>query len=310
MITAAVIAVVVGSTSASATGDISPMSSRVPSQSDVAYAGDTDTAHRLDLYLPQATSGPFPLVVFVHGGAWSFGDKAMPVNTSYGTLRKVLAERGYAVASVRYRFVSRDPFPAQLHDVKAAIRFLRIHANRWGLDEKRFAVAGDSAGGQLALMAGLTGGGAGGDSLEGRVGAVEASSAVRAVVAYYPVTDLVRLFTDRTSAGCPVIARGPRSAEGRLVGGDPEAESMREAALNASPLSHAGQTRTPVLLMHGTTDCVVPQSQSRRMYAALRGSGTPVEMRLAPGGHSAPVFYRDPAMQGQVLDFLDRHLQH
>lgn len=334
---AAMTALVVGCAAAGAAPDASPQSAPLPTVANVRYAGDLDAdpGHRLDLYLPTALAGPFPLVVYVHGGAWSFGDKAMAPGTSYGTFRRILAERGYAVAGVQYRFVDKAAFPAQLHDVKAAIRYLRANAARLGLDPDRIAVAGDSAGGHLALMAGLVAPGAAAPAggapmdLEGAVGTTgvaSTASTVRAVVSFYGVTDLVGLFDDRRAAGCRSgRTRGPTTAEGRLVRGDPESGPGRERAITASPTSYAdpvrggridgaagGRTesgRTAVLLLHGTNDCVVPAAQSQRLYDSLVRAGVPAELRLIPAAHSAPAFYRDPDLQRTTLDFLDRYVK-
>lgn len=309
---AAAIAVALGTVA-----DEPPPSPAAPTLADLRYAGDDDPAHRLDLYLPPARGEPHPLVVFVHGGSWSYGDKAMPSATPYGILRRRLAEHGYAVASVQYRFVAVAPFPAQLADVKAAIRYLRANAAGLGLDPDRFAVAGDSAGGLLALLAGMVDPttpvppGAARLDLEGAVGTVGVSSSVRAAVSYYGVTDLVGLFDDRSAAGCRSgRSRGPGTAEGRLVRGDPESGPGRERAVAASPVSYAGATRTPILLLHGTTDCIVPAAQSQRLYDALRQTGAVVDLRLVPANHSARIFYQDGDLQRAVLGFLDRYVKN
>ena len=327
----AVSLVVAGAAAASGSADSSPLSPRYPTTVDVRYAGDDDPAHRLDLYLPEGQAGPFPLVIFVHGGAWSYGDKAMPPLSSYGTFRRVLAERGYAVASVQYRFVDKAPFPAQLHDVKAAVRYLRANAAALRVDPDRFAIAGDSAGGQLAQLVGLTGAASAaeptqpaqaaqpaqpaqapeGADLEGAVGTTGVSSAVRAVVSYYGVADLVRLFGDRAAANCRSFrARGPATAEGRLVRGDPESGAGRERALAASPVTYAVASRTPMLLFHGSADCVVPAAQSERLAQELTSAGGVAQLRIVPGaGHSAPVFYQDVQLQRELLGFLDRYVR-
>ncbi|GAB78410.1 Acetyl esterase/lipase [Austwickia chelonae] len=315
----------------SATPGLSPFTADRPTVADRPYAGDRDPAHRLDLYLPRERSGPFPLVIFVHGGAWSFGDKAMPLRSNYGRLRSLLADHGYAVASVRYRFVDKAAFPAQLHDVKAAVRYLRGHAAELDLDPRRFAVAGDSAGGHLADLVGLVpdhrpaptptddpGTDPDGNDerparpvepdLEGELGDTTVSSAVQAVISYYGVSDLVGLFDDRDHAGCRSRSRGEKTAEGKLVRGDPEHGEGRIAATAASPLTYATRTRVPMLFLHGTRDCIVPHAQSQRIYDAVRAHGSPTELVLVPGGHSAPRFYEEPEIQSKVVEFLARHL--
>lgn len=268
---------------------------------DVRYAGPAET-QALDLHLPPRP-GPSPVVVFVHGGSWAFGDKAMPAGTGYGALREALLGRGYAVASVEYRFSGRATFPAQLHDVKAALRFLRRHAPELRLDPDRFALAGDSAGAHLAQLAALT---ADDPAWEGTVGVAGPSSAVRAVVSLYGVSDLVNLTADLTEAGCPLPAAGT-AVVAALLGADP-AGAGRAAAGAASPVTHAADRRTPMLLIHGTEDCVVPPAQSRRLASALTAAGSPVRLELVVAGHNDGRLYAPDVLEGMVAPFLARVL--
>ncbi len=275
-----------------------------PDRLNLPYATDDSPAHKLDLYLPDVGAGPFPVVVFVHGGAWQFGSKDMPLSgkNGFGALRAMLQANGFAVASVQYRFVDAAPFPAQLHDVKAAVRYLRNHAGELGLDAGRIAIAGESAGGNLAELAGVTQGVA---DLEGNVGE-PGSSAVRAVVSYYGVSDLTRVAADRAAAGCRTPANPANSGEWKLVGGDPTGAAS-ETARRASPITYVPDAGTPTLLLHGTRDCVVPDAQSVRMNEALQAAGTPSQLITIPAGHADPGFYTDAALQASVLDFLRRH---
>jgi len=276
-----------------------------PQLLDIAYASDTNPAHRLDLYLP-AGRGPYPLVVFIHGGAWAFGDKAMRLGSrgGYGDLRRTLYAQGYAVASVRYRFVKEARFPAQLYDVKAAVRYLRANARRLNLDARRFVAMGDSAGGQLAEMVGMT---SNRPELEGDVGVTGVPSDVRAVVSYFGVSDLVRIFDDRVKEGCGPRPRRPeRTREGQLVGGDPEGDAKPLATLG-SPITYVDSAPdVPILLFHGTRDCVVPDTQSLRLYDALRAVEKPVEIQLVTAGHADRLFYTDRTLRARLVDFLSR----
>ena len=278
---------------------------------DVPYVADGDPAHRLDVFVPGGGTAPRPLVVFVHGGSWAHGSKAV-VRGGSGerteVLRDVLLDHGYAVASVEYRFSQVARFPAQLHDVKAAVRYLRARAADLHLDPTRFAVAGESAGGHLADLVGYTGM-VHDPRLEGDLGITGVSSAVSAVVSYYGVSDLSRVVPDRLDAGCPRGQSGVASPEGRLVGVDPESPRDAEVVRRANPTTYVGVTSPPTLLLHGRRDCLVPPQQSARLYRLLRGFGVPAEYVTLDAPHGGPRFHTTPSMTRQVVRFLDRHLR-
>jgi acetyl esterase/lipase len=154
---------------------------------NVAYAPAqpaTSQGHLLDLYLPAKAHGRVPLVIWSHGSGW------LAENGREGAdaLAAILNPRGFAVAGVAIRSSANAQFPAQLYDIKAAIRWLRVHAGRYGLDARRFAIMGESSGGWTAAMAGLTGDD---PSLEGDVGIRGPSSRVQAAVPFYPPTDFL-----------------------------------------------------------------------------------------------------------------------
>lgn len=278
---------------------------------DLPYAPDGDLAHRLDVFVPGGSTTPRPLVVFIHGGAWTHGSKAVVRGGSgehTDVFRDVLLHHGYAVASVEYRFSQVARFPAQLHDVKAAVRYLRARADDLHLDPTRFAVAGESAGGHLADLVGYTGV-IHDPELEGDLGVTGVSSAVSAVVSYYGVSDLSRVVPDRRESRCPRGQTGAASPEGRLVGVDPE--SRRDAAIvrRANPMTYVGVTSPPTFLLHGTRDCLVPALQSARLYRLLRGFGVPARYVTLDAPHGGPTFHTSPRVTAQVVAFLDEHLR-
>jgi len=214
------------------------------------------------------TASPPPLVVFIHGGAWSHGH---PLVTSavYAKLDAIgkLLRAGLAVALVTYRFSSEGVFPMQLHDCKAAVRFLRNRAELFGVDPNRFAAMGDSAGGHLAALVGLTAGRA---DLEGGVGETTGSSAVQAVVDWFGPTELLTM----REQSAPDAMRGqddPDSPESRLVGGP--LQTRREAAIAASPITYVSKSAPPFHIHHGTHDRLVPLAQSEVLHAALLAAG-------------------------------------
>jgi acetyl esterase/lipase len=246
----------------------------VRSELDVPYADGGNPRQRLDLYLPETRGkSPLPVVVFVHGGGWLTGDK------SHGAASLLpLVESGeYAGASIGYRLSTEATWPAQIHDCKAAVRWLRANAARYGLDPERIGVWGASAGGHLALMLGASG-----DvrELEGDVGGNPGvSSRVDAVVNYFGVATLSE-------------AHGVATALERRRGGDVEVTQLlggslranAEKARSASPITWLSPNDPPVLTVHGTADRVVPYAQAERLDRALRELGVPSYLVTVHGG--------------------------
>jgi acetyl esterase/lipase len=220
----------------------------------------------LDLYLPQAT-GPWPVIVHVHGGGWRRGSRRHPLPALGPGFYDDLAGQGFAVAAIDYRLSGEARFPAPLEDVRTALGWVGDHGAAHGLDPGRVFAWGDSAGGHLALLAALT-------------GAAVPSRQVRGVVAWFPVTDLAGLPADVAAAG-GVPDPGPESREALLLGAP--AASVPDLARQASPVTHASAAAPPVLLMHGAADDLVPPAQSVRLAGALRAAGARVELELVPG---------------------------
>lgn len=214
------------------------------------------------------TPSPPPLVMFIHGGAWWLGHPlvASAVYAKLDAFGKLL-NAGFAVARITYRFSGEGPFPMQLHDCKAAVRFLRNRAQLFGVDPERFAAMGDSAGGHLAALVGLTTGRA---DLEGEVGETTGSSAVQAVIDWFGPAELL---TMREQAA-PDAMRGqddPDSPESRLVGGP--IQLHREAAIAASPVTYVSKAAPPFHIQHGARDRLVPLAQSEVLHKALLAAG-------------------------------------
>lgn len=222
----------------------------------------------LDLILPPEAAGPVPVVVFLHGGGWRMGgrDSAGPAYAGASpTLFERVALAGIAVASVDYRLSAEATWPAPLHDVKAAVRWLRSSGPEAGLDPARIAAWGESAGGHLAALLGLTGpaaGGPGGSALEGDVGVVGVPSDVAAVVAWYPPSDVARVATD-----IGADPADPGSFEALLLGG--AVSELPERAAEASPITYVHDSAPPFLLLHGRADRLISVRQSERFAAAL-----------------------------------------
>ena len=268
---------------------------RVEIQRDLVYAEVDGKPLEIDIYMPsdrEASKRP-PLVIWMHGGSWMFG-------THHDCRIDWLAEEGFAVASIAYRTSLEAKWPAQIHDTKAAIRWLRENEDRFGYDSSRIAAAGMSSGGHLALMLGMTNGE--GD-YEGIVGeSFFTSSDINAVISYYGPTDLSPIAEETT------IANWPGHPVRMLLGAAPKDDPDR--ARDASPYYRIRDDGPPVLLIHGEDDFIVYPNQSERFHEAYREASLESSLVVvADAGHygGGRYFGRDGPRK-QVLDFLRKHL--
>ncbi len=254
---------------------------------DLAYVPSGHERQKLDLYRPEKGKAPLPLIVWVHGGGWQGGNKDRPPGLW-------LVKKGYALASINYRLSQHATFPAQIEDCKAAIRYLRANAKKYGLDPNHVGVWGASAGGHLVALLGTTA-----DLKELDVGGnKDQSSRVQAVVDFFGPADFQSL--SRNSEG----ARGPVA---RLLGGPP-GENKEKAKL-ASPLAHVNKDAAPFLILHGDQDKTVPLRQSQLLADALKKAGVEVRLIVLEGaGHSGEAFGR-PEQRQAIEDFFDQHLK-
>ena len=240
---------------------------------------------KMDIWLPRQATGPVPLVVWVHGGAFQLGDRReLPPTFAPDSVFRLLNEAGIACATVDYRHCLEAPFPAQLHDLKAAVRYLREYAADLGVDPERFGAWGESAGGHLVALLGLTGGR---EDLHGGLGAQGHSSGVSAVVDFYGVSSLVDIPPMNTPEGlfppaltAAVPAGMPLQPEYMLVGGSDDPALLAAA----SPVSYVTADSAPFLLIHGDSDGLVPHSQTELLAAALAEAGVEHEVVTIKGG--------------------------
>ncbi len=255
----------------------------------VEYARVDGRALRLDLHLPDGVSKP-PLLVYVHGGAWRAGSRdQMPLGT-------LVATHGFAIASVDYRLSTEARFPANVHDIKAAIRFLRAEAGRYGYDTGRIVICGSSAGGHLAALVGVSGGVA---ELEGEVGEHrDQSSAVGAIVSFYGASNLTTILSQSTPHGLSVRV----SALELLLGGAPDA--VPELARLASPVFHVDGGDPPLLLIHGDQDPQMPINQSHELEGAYERAGARVRFEVVHGGAHGGAGFHTPEQLAEVAKFL------
>lgn len=261
-------------------------------QTDIEYARVGELVLKLDLHRPQAENPP--LIVYVHGGAWRAGSKSdVPIAP--------LLEKGFAIASVDYRLSTQAVFPAQIHDIKAAIRFLRAKAAEFRLNTEKIAIVGSSAGGHLAALVGVTNGH---KMLEGRIGDhLDQSSRVDAIVSLYGASNLQSILAQSTEFGLTV--RIP--ALKLLLGDVPEIKP--ELAELASPVAHLDKSDPPLLLIHGDADPQMPYEQSREFTTAYEALKLQVKFVTLPGSrHGGEEFY-DDERSSLVAAFLNEALR-
>ena len=229
----------------------------------------------LDLYLPEKPEGS-PLVIWVHGGGWKGGSKQ-------NCFVKWLSNVGYTVASINYRLVDVAKWPAQLHDCKGAVRWLRANAKTYGYNPDCVIAAGASAGGHLVALLGTTGDN---DELEGAVGGNgDQSSRVQAVVDYYGATDF--LLRSKTQSW---KVNKPGSVVYNLLGGP--ANRLVDKAEQASAKFHVTPDDPPLLVFHGVQDTTVLMNQTDAIEEAYAKVGLPVTVyRLENSGHGGAEFY-------------------
>jgi acetyl esterase/lipase len=259
---------------------------------DLAYVAGGHARQKLDLYLPPA-GARWPLVVSIHGGAFRMGSKE-------GEPAGAFVARGFAVAAINYRLSQHAVFPAQIEDCKAAVRWLRANAARYGYDPGRIASYGNSAGGHLAAMLGTTG-----DVEAFDIGANPGvSSRVQAVVDFFGPTDFLQMDAHRPPAAT-MAHDAPDSPESQLVGGPIRANPDKVA--RANPITYVTPDDPPFFIVHGDADLLVPHHQSELLEAALRRAGVRVRLVTIPGGPHGGETVR--AGLPAALDFLTETLE-
>jgi acetyl esterase/lipase len=246
-------------------------------------------AHLLDLRLPVTGKPPYPLIIYIHGGGWTSGDKSM-----FPTV--LLHAHGYATASINYRLSPKDKFPAQIVDCKAAVGWLRSHASSLNLDPNRIGVWGASAGGHLAALLGTTG--------DARAPAWAAPSAgssnrVDAVCDWCGPTDLITIVSQGGLKNRII------HAVSSLLGAHPWLRP--DLAKEASPITYVHKGCPPFLIMHGDQDPLVPPGQSKQLTDALKAHGVDCSWQLIPG--ASHNFY-SIENEKKVMQFFDRTLKN
>lgn len=262
---------------------------------NLTYKTVGDRALQVDLAKPEG-DGPFPAIVFIHGGGWRGGNRA-----GYRSMIRQAAERGYVAITVTYRLTEADeggkaknPFPAQVHDVKCAVRWLRANAKEYGVDPKRIGATGGSAGGHLSLMLGTTDASA---KLEGD-GYTDRPSRVQAVVNYFGPTDMPRI-AETSKGATPIVSS--------FLDGD--YATKPEVWRQASPITYVSKDDPPTLTIHGAEDTLVPVDQAKRFDEAMKEAGANHELLILEGqGHGFRGEAADRASDA-LFRFFDTHLK-
>jgi acetyl esterase/lipase len=270
-----------------------------PTHANLDYAPPepaTSVGHKLDLYIPAGSTRPLPVVIFTGGSAW-MRDTG---KSRAGSLALQLNPAGYAVAGVSIRSSSQVKFPGQLHDIKAAIRWLRANAATYSLDPSHIAIVGDSSGGWTSAMAALTGDA---PELEGSVGTKGVSSAVQAAVAFYPPTDFLSMDAWAIRKCTPPNCHDSEdSPESRLVGC--AIQSCPDKVRAANPLRYITQADPPIMILHGESDPLVPHNQGEQLYMALNKACKDaifISLPKAPHGNWSGFLSDDALREGATM---------
>lgn len=266
-----------------------------PTHRDVEYASIGERSLKLDIYLPaESPAEKPPLIVWIHGGAWRAGSKASVPVTGW-------LNAGFAIASVDYRLSPEARFPAQVHDIKAAVRFLRRSSDKYGFDPQRFVIAGASAGGHLAALVGVSNDH---KELEGSVGeAHQVSSSVQAIVSFYGASNLESILSQSTDHGLSVRVPALKLLLGELPDANPKLARL------ASPVQHVDKTDPTLFLIHGDADPQMPPEQSDELNTAYHKLGLPSHLSVIKGGkHGGKEFYT-PERLKQLAKQLHDDLQ-
>jgi acetyl esterase/lipase len=259
-----------------------PESGRVTIEEGVVFGTGGGRELRCDIYTPPAAPQNAPAVLLVHGGGWSGGDRSQL--RGYGIL---LGRQGFVCVASEYRLSGEAPWPAQIHDVKAALRWMRANHRRLGIDPDRISISGNSAGGHLVLIAGGTANVA---AFEGEGGNAGVDTSVAAVLSFYPPTDF----------GSPEKLSG---AVAELMGAHPSAEAVRDA----SPVTWAKRDFPPTAFFHGTKDELVAVNDSLKMYKRLIEAGASAELHIYADEPHA--FDSAPLLGRQCADIMSLFLK-
>ncbi len=271
---------------------------------DVAYASGSN-AQKLDIFMPDTVKSKNPVLVWVHGGGWKSGDKAEFRNSNR---LKELNKRGYAVVVINYRLSGEAKFPAQIFDVKAAIRWIRANGATYKFNSDKIGAWGSSAGGHLVALTGTSGGVAELEDLT--MGNSSYSSKVQAVVDWYGPTDLLKMDSMALAQGCASSNHNAaNSPESELIGF--QITTRPDLVAKVNPITYITPDDPPFFIEHGLIDCTVAYNQSQLFYDNLipvLGTQKIKIKLLANTGHGGGLF-SNAVTDAEAIDFLDVHLK-
>jgi acetyl esterase/lipase len=260
---------------------------------NVPYAKDTIQQHLLDVYLPANAKGNAPLVIWVHGGGWMHGDKYADMSYMKNTIRTIL-EKGYALASIDYRYSTRVKFPAQIQDCNQAVEFLYQHAADYKVDKNKFVLMGFSAGGHLASLLGLTNNSTIPDFYYNRK---KPAFTIKAVLDFYGPSAFIMFYnqgTDVEAAGDPVSV---------LLGASPL--KRPDLAALASPITYVDKNDPPFFIVNGEKDESVPMAQSLVLKSAFDLNNVKSQITIVKDApHYGPMFDTEE-VRAKLFTFLD-----
>jgi len=256
---------------------------------DIVFAHTSEKELKMDIYFPENKQESRSVLMWIHGGGWKAGSKK-------NCKLKWLVEHGYVVASVSYRFSQEAKFPAQIHDCKAALRYLKANANKYGLDKNRIAVSGASAGGQLAALMATS---ADDEFLDGKLGDYSnETTQVPVVIDFYGASDF--LLREKNQ---PEKVNKKGGVVYELLGG--AVQDKRELAKKASAAHQVGKGDSAILIIHGSQDKVVLPGQSKRLHEAYQIKGLNSQLHIIDGaGHGGKDFDNEE-IKKMILKFLE-----
>jgi acetyl esterase/lipase len=262
---------------------------------NIPYANDTLKKHLLDIYLPPVKKNSYPVIIWVHGGAWMLNDKYADMSYMTNTL-KAFIDSGYAVASIDYRHSTTAVFPAQIQDCNQAVEFLYNHAAEYGLDKERFALMGFSAGGHLASLLAL-------------------SNNNRVKDFYHdgkPTHVKIRLMLDFYGPNNFLTLKGndsmdPKNPITLLLGA--RAPDRPDLAKKASPVTYADKNDPPFLIVQGEKDESVNPEQSVNLGALLTKLGVKNEVIIVPGAPHYGAMFDAEFIRAKIFSYLDMYMK-
>jgi acetyl esterase/lipase len=267
-----------------------------PSWENVNYAGNNYEYNNMDIYLPDSNKSSYPVIITIYGSAWK-SNRSKAGKYIKEKLIKPLLDTGFAVVSINHRSSSDAIFPAQIHDVKASVRFIRANADKYNLNQNFIGITGSSSGGHLSAIAGTT---SYVDSMEGNVGNyVDYQSHVNAVVDWFGPTD----FLIMDECGSKIVHNNINSPESLLIGNP--IQDYPKLVIMANPITYISKKTPPFLIIHGMLDLTVPHCQSEVLHNALIENNLESNLILIEEGKHGPLVFTQKNIESMTDFFIN-----